>query len=109
MSYDERMAPDNGLTEPIPRAMADDASNWPEQAPSQSPAGPFAPPEIQRQGVDEKEIPKQMVDPDCRKCFGRGFSARFQDGSALPCSCVMREMKRRHLAMLRDRDQKPEL
>lgn len=100
MSYDERMIPGNGPIEPIVQETP--------QALSQSPAEPFAPPEIQRQGVDEKEIPKQMVDPDCRKCFGRGFSARFQDGSALPCSCVMREMKRRHLAMIRDRDQKPE-
>ena len=65
-------------------------------------------PIIQRQGVDEKEIPAVLIDKDCRKCFGRGFTAKFQDGSALPCACVMQETKRRHLALLEGRKKQEE-
>ena len=74
-------------------------------APSRSPVVPFAPPKILREGVDEKEIPAVLVKKDCPKCFGRGWTARFRDGSAMPCACVLKETRRRHLALLKKKQE----
>lgn len=73
---------DNSLIEPI---------NPPEpQALSQSPVKPFeqkAPPN--RRGVPKEAIPAHLAKPNCNACFGRGWTARREDGTVLPCRCVL--------------------
>jgi hypothetical protein len=36
-----------------------------------------------------------LVDPKCDKCFGRGFTGRYADGSVSPCVCTFKALRRR--------------
>ena len=40
-------------------------------------------------GVKTEEIPMVLVDKECGKCFGRGWTARTEAGFVLPCRCVL--------------------
>lgn len=51
-------------------------------------------------GVPETEIPKILVDEKCRKCFGRGWTARHEDNSVVPCVCTFKNLKVRHAKAL---------
>ncbi len=68
------------------------------QALSQSPVG-STPPLPQKEklfGIRPEEIPMILVDKDCQKCFGRGFTGTYADGSVKPCVCALKELRRRH-------------
>ena len=68
------------------------------QALSQSPVE-SVPPLPQREklfGVRPEEIPMVLVDKECGKCFGRGFTGTYADGSVKPCVCALKELRRRH-------------
>lgn len=68
------------------------------QAPSQSPVESIPPlPQMEKLfGVKAEEIPMVLVDKECGKCFGRGFTGRYADGSVKPCVCALKELRRRH-------------
>ena len=52
--------------------------------------------ETKLRGVPEEEIPKILVDEKCRKCFGRGWTARHEDNSVVPCVCTFKRLKVKH-------------
>ena len=41
-------------------------------------------------GIEESAVPKRLAKPSCRKCFGRGFTGRLEDGKVVPCVCTFR-------------------
>jgi len=47
-------------------------------------------------GVPLESIPAVLIDPKCQKCFGRGWTGMFADGSVRPCTCALKELRRRH-------------
>ena len=79
------------------------------QALSQSPVESI-PPLPQKEklfGVRPEEIPMILVDKDCPKCFGRGFTGRYADGSVKPCVCALKELRRRHAAAIAEATKTP--
>lgn len=52
------------------------------------------------QGIEADAVPMMLVGPKCTKCFGRGFTGRYADGSVNPCVCTFKELRRRHAASI---------
>lgn len=59
-------------------------------------------------GVKAEEIPMILVDKDCPKCFGRGFTGTYADGSVKPCVCALKELRRRHALAVAEATKKEE-
>ena len=57
-------------------------------------------------GVKAEEIPMILVDKECPKCFGRGFTGTYADGSVKPCVCALKELRRRHAASIAEATKK---
>lgn len=47
------------------------------------------------QGIEADAVPMMLVDPKCDKCFGRGFTGRYADGSVSPCVCTFKALRSR--------------
>ena len=43
-----------------------------------------------KRGCPVSAIPAHLAKPNCNKCFGRGWTARREDGTVLPCRCVLK-------------------
>lgn len=79
------------------------------QALSQSPVEPVPPEPVQQklQGIEADAVPMMLVDPKCDKCFGRGFTGRYADGSVSPCVCTFKELRRRHALAIAEATKSP--
>jgi hypothetical protein len=79
------------------------------QALSQSPVEPVPPEPVQQklQGIEADAVPMMLVDPKCDKCFGRGFTGRYADGSVNPCVCTFKALRRRYVGAVRKATMSP--
>lgn len=80
------------------------------QAAPQSPVDDTPAPVLKKakkQGLDPNDIPMMLVDPKCDKCFGRGFTGRYADGSVNPCVCTFKALRRRYVEAARKATMSP--
>lgn len=59
------------------------------------------------QGIEADAVPMMLVDPKCDKCFGRGFTGRYADGSVNPCVCTFKALRRRYVEAARKATMSP--
>lgn len=59
------------------------------------------------QGIEADAVPMMLVDPKCDKCFGRGFTGRYADGSVSPCVCAFKALRRRYAASIAEATKAP--
>lgn len=59
------------------------------------------------QGIEADAVPMMLVDPKCDKCFGRGFTGRYADGSVNPCVCTFKALRRRYVGAVRKATMSP--